>query len=368
MKIIFVGGGTGGHFYPLMAVADKVIAKYKEEGTNVPLLYYFGEKNLNSEMLKVRNIEYSYIPSGKKRLYFSLLNYLDIFKVLAGVIVAFFKLLIIYPDVVFSKSGYDSVPTCIAAFILRIPIVLHDSDSIPGRSSLLIGKLATRIAVSYKESIQYYKNKNIVAFTGQPILEKYLPKNISTPLVREGKKNILVVGGSQGSVKINDAVLEVLPELCAKYNVIHQTGPANFEDVKIRTGVILENYNKESYAVYPNIDLSFIYPEIDLVISRAGSMLFEFAAWGIPAIVIPISELVSRDQMNNALTCQKYGFVKVIFEDNLSSHLLLNSVDSLMSNEGKYKEMHESALRFREIYAADIIAKELVEIIKSHYN
>lgn len=329
MKIVFTGGGTGGHFYPLMAVAESLRIATAENKLADPKMYYFGEKNYNPVMLEDRGITYKHIPSGKNRLYFSLSNFIDYFKIFYGIIIAFFKLLFIYPDLVFSKGGYDSVPTCLAAFLLRIPVIMHDSDAIPGRASLLISRFAYRIAVSYKESVRFYKRQDRVAVTGQPILNKYLPNNDFKREYKEGKKNILVTGGSLGSQKINDTILEILPELCAKYNVIHQTGEANIEDVKSRSSVILVNYNKDAYAPYATLDFSKIYNQIDLVIARAGSSMFEFAAWQIPSIIIPINKTVSRDQVINAEAALGTGFIKMINEENLSSHLLLNVINKI---------------------------------------
>lgn len=366
MKIVYTGGGTSGHFYPLMAVNERVKRLSYKEKLVEPQEYYFASKEMDAKMLKNRNIKYSYVPSGKKRLYFSLLNYIDIFKVGFGVIIAFFKLLFIYPDVIFSKGGFDSVPTCLAAFILRIPIILHDSDSIPGRASLLISKFASRVAVSYPESISYYSDKNKVAYVGQPILDKYTPEpNFNREIKLSGRKNILIVGGSSGSVKINDTVLAVLPELMSRYNIIHQTGVDNYADVKLRTNVILESYNLEAYAVYPTLDFSKIYRDVDLAVTRAGSTLFELAAWQIPSIVIPINETVSRDQVRNADSFFRKGISKVLNENNMTPNILLNSIVNIFEKEN-YQNMVNACKALDSKNGADKIAEEILSICYSH--
>ena len=366
MKIVIVGGGTAGHFYPLMAVTEEVKKQAVLDKVVDPQIYYFGEKNYNPKMLEERGVMYVYIPSGKNRLYFSFLNFLDIFKVFGGTIYAFFKLLVIFPDVIFSKGGYDSVPTCLAAFMLRIPIVMHDSDSVPGRASLLVSRFAYRIAVSYPEAVKYFKNNAVVAVVGQPMLQKYTPAEDYIRNYKKGRKNILIVGGSSGSVKINDKILEVLPELCSVYNVIHQTGENNILDIKARSSVVLASYNKDAYAAYASLDFSKIYPDIDLVISRAGSVMFEFAAWQIPAIIIPISSEVSRDQESNAYAMEKLGAIKVVLEENLTSHLLLNLIASILDDNAKYESMTAAAKSNTKFGASNAIAKEIVKIIASH--
>ncbi len=366
MKIILVGGGTAGHFYPLMAVTDKIRKEVISQKLQDPKIYYFGEKNYDNNMLTDRGVKYSYIMSGKNRLYFSFKNFIDIFKTLMGIKIAFWKLLFIYPDVIFSKGGYDSVPTCIAGYLLRIPIIMHDSDSIPGRASLLISKMASRIAVSYESTSKHYTDQSIVAYTGQPIMEKYTPPEDFKREESVGKKNILITAGSQGSQKINDTVLEILPELTAKYNVIHQTGASSIDDVKLRSSAILENYNKNSYAPYASIDFTKVYPQIDLIISRGGSSMFEFVAWQIPSIIIPIPENVSRDQTMNAINSEKNGIVKVIREDNLSGHLLMHIMSTILEDSQTYENMVRACKDNYKKDGAIKIAKEIINICQSH--
>ena len=367
MKIIYTGGGTGGHFYPLMAVSEQVRKLVYKNILVFPIEYYFSSKNTYSEMLSSKNIKYSWIPSGKNRLYFSLLNFTDVFKLAFGVIVAFFKLLFIYPDVIFSKGGYDSLPTCFAAFILRIPIIMHDSDSVPGRASLLVSRFAYRIAVSYEESIKYFKYIDKIAYTGQPILEKYTPPTDFERAYNENpRKNILVMGGSSGSSKINDAILAILPQILGRYNLIHQVGDDNLEDIKSRTSVILKDYNAEAYAAYGSLDFSKIYPSVDIVVTRAGSSLFEIASWQLPSIVIPISEQVSRDQTSNANVFYRKGMSHTINENNLSPNLLLSLISDIVDNKEEYKKMVNACKNISNKNAGEIIANEIIEICYSH--
>ncbi len=369
MKIVFTGGGTGGHFYPLMAVAEEILKETYAQKLIQPKLYYYASSSYNDSMLYERGIVYTYIPSGKLRLYFSLENVSDMFKVVFGIVKALFKLLVIYPDVVFAKGGYDSVPTSVAAWILRIPIIIHDSDTVTGRANLLISKFATRIAVSYPEAVKNFKDQSAVACTGQPIIDKYLPDTKFVRVYNDGKlkkQTILVTGGSQGSVKINDCVLEVLPELISKYNIIHHTGPSNIEDVEKRVSVILHDYDKSGYTARASLDFSNIYPHVDLAISRAGSTLFEFASWQIPAIIIPIPESISRDQVSNAYAAERAGFVKVLLENNLTPHLLLADIEKILQSQGTYEHMVISAKNFNNPNAANTIAKEILSIVLLH--
>ena len=244
MKIVFTGGGTGGHFYPIIAVAEEINNIAKEQKLLTPQLYYIAPEKYDARALYENNITFKKSSAGKVRRYFSLWNFIDKFKTGIGVIKATIQLFTIYPDVVFSKGGYASFPTVFATKILRIPLIIHESDAVPGRVNLWAGKFAVKIAVSYPEAVSYF-DKRKVAFTGNPVRSELFT------LAKEGaheylklEKNIptiLVLGGSQGAKKINDTLMEALPRLVDKYQIIHQTGKKNFEEIKSTTRIILED-------------------------------------------------------------------------------------------------------------------------------
>lgn len=151
MRIGFVGGGTGGHFFPLIAVAEKL----NNSGQN-PELYYFGPDAYDATALQKHQITFVSCPAGKLRRYFSIQNFFDVFRNFFGVFIAIWKLYIIYPDVIFSKGGYTSVPILLAARFLRIPVVIHESDAIPGRANKLATKQARYVAIAYDDAAQFF--------------------------------------------------------------------------------------------------------------------------------------------------------------------------------------------------------------------
>ena len=222
MKIVFTGGGTGGHFYPIIAVAREMNAIAREKKLFELKLFYFGPDPYDSRALYENGIGFKQSTAGKLRRYFSLLNFSDLFKTTLGSIRSIWQLYRIYPDVVFSKGGYASFPTVLAARILRIPVVIHESDASPGRVNSWAGKFARKVAVSYPETSGFFetKNKN-VALTGNPIRRElydigkksgndFLKFDLEVP-------TLLIIGGSQGSQRINDAVLDSLAKLVEKY-------------------------------------------------------------------------------------------------------------------------------------------------------
>ncbi len=376
MRVVLTGAG-GGHFYPLIAVAERVKKEAEDQKIIDADIYFLSDKEYNKKLLDEKNIKFIKIPSGKLRLYFSINNFFDPIKSFLGFFVALFQLFKIYPDVVFAKGGYASIPVVFAAKLLFIPIIVHESDSTPGRTNILAAKLAKRVAVSYLNAAKYFNQKK-TAYTGQPIMQEYLPtKSQIEKKVLDTKndifssenqrKNILVIGGSQGSEIINNTVLESLPELLEKYNIIHQVGDNNLKAVEIASEVLLKNnpYRK-NYHFFPFGELSKFYESADLCITRAGSTLFELSAWGIPSVIIPITNSNNNHQMTNAYIFEKAGCAIVIEEINLKRNILVNTIGDIIENKDKYQRLQLNNIENFKAGAAETIAEEIVKIGISH--
>lgn len=373
MKILLTGGGTGGHFYPVIAVAEALRDLAKERKLIEPLLYYAAPEPYDAEALVENDITFVRTSAGKLRRYFSILNFFDFFKTAWGVTVSVFRIFFLYPDVIFGKGGYASFPTLLAGRLFRIPVVIHESDTVPGRVNRWAGKFAARIAVSYPKAAEYFP-KDKVAVTGNPIR-----KGIRTPAT-EGAHEflklerevpvILVIGGSQGAVALNDVILRALPDLLADFQVIHQTGPANFAEVEQLASVILANSPYKTryrpFAYLDNLAMRMSAGAASLVISRAGSGIFEIAAWGKPAILVPIPTDIVKDQTENAYTYARGGGAVVIDQNNLSPTLLASEIRRIMQNPDLYNRMRLGAQASSTTDAAAIIADELLRIGISH--
>ena len=163
MKIVFTGGGTGGHFYPVIAVAQKVNQIIDSEHILGAKLYYISDSPYDKKMLVENELMFEQVSTGKMRTYFSVKNFSDIFKTFFGVINAIFKLFSIYPDVIFGKGGYASFPVMFAARILHIPVIIHESDSAPGRVNKWAGRFAKKIAISFPEAAEYFSKEKTIA-------------------------------------------------------------------------------------------------------------------------------------------------------------------------------------------------------------
>jgi len=376
MKIVFTGGGSGGHFYPIIAVAEEVNTIVEEKKLLSPKLFYIGPEPYDKQALYENSIDFRQSPAGKLRRYFSLKNVTDIFKTLTGIIGSFWQLYNIYPDVVFSKGGYASFPTLVAARVLRIPVIIHESDAVPGRVNKWSGKFAKKIAISYSETASYFDSKK-VALTGIPV------RRTLYSIAREGGRQFLeldknvptlfIMGGSQGSRRINETILDSLPKLVENYQIIHQVGKGNAEEIKKTSAFILrESKYQNRYHAYDFLNplaLRMSAGAATIIISRAGSgTIFEIATWSIPAIIIPIPETISHDQTKNAFAYARSGAASVIEEKNLSSNLLISEINRINENSELRASMKESAKKFATPNAARTIAEALVTIALAHEN
>ncbi len=373
MKILLTGGGTGGHFYPIIAVAESIRKIAKQDKLLDPTLYYMAPTQYDDRALFENNIIFKKSYAGKVRRYFSILNVTDVFKTLIGVLKAIVNVWNMYPDVVFAKGGYVSFPALFAARLLGIPVVIHESDSHPGRVSLWAGKFAKGVAISYKEAAAYFP-KSHVAFTGNPVR-----KEIIDP-IREGARDflklddavpvILVLGGSQGSQRINEALIGILPDLVKNYYVIHQTGKDNIDEMNHTTEVILDkSIHRDRYKAYAFLDtlaLRMAAGVASLIISRAGSTIFEIALWKVPAIIIPIPEEISHDQTSNAFAYEAAGACSVIEEVNLTPHVLESEIQRIFERPQIAEAMRKGAESFAHRDAADKIAHEIIKIALGH--
>lgn len=368
MRILFVGGGTGGHFYPLIAVAESL-----NESSLKPELYYMGPTPYNAEDLKKNNITFISCPAGKSRKYSSILNYFDVFVNMFGLIVAIFKLFLLYPDVIFSKGGYTSVPVLLAARLLFIPVVIHESDAVPGRANKLAQNQARYIAIAHDDVAQFFPAKK-VALVGIPIRKAILNIN-ADPFTALGLANnkplIYVTGGSSGAERLNNLIATSLNELLPYYRVFHQVGEANLQTVKLTAEELVQDKSLlADYYIESSVSaetVSLLMDAASVIVTRAGSTsLFEIAHHGKPSIVIPIPEDISRDQRSNAYSYARSGAAIVLEEHNLSPHLLIQEINTIISDPAKAMAMGEAARAFSYPDASKKIADILISIGHEH--
>lgn len=386
MRILYTGGGTGGHIYPIVAVAEK--AKKLARLNNIELEeVYLGAPEDFSYLLEQSGIKVQKIMSAKKRKYFDPRNLLDLPKFFISIIQAFWKVFWIMPDVLFSKGGPGSYPVVLACSFYHIPIMIHESDSIPGKANFWACKKAMRIGISFAsardEFINYFQKpeekqriESKIALVGNPVRDFFVTSqdDINKAIMKksfgfdEQKPLILVICGSQGAVRINDFFLLIAANLTESgIQVLHQTGIKNFEGFNNELRVVLEGTtHKANYKSVPYFDKNIkdAYLAADLIISRAGSgSIAEISVMGRPSILVPIpDEVVGAHQIKNAFEYSQTGAAIMIEEENLKAHIFIDQIKKVLNDSSRYETMSTAAKKFSMPKASEIIATELLNL------
>lgn len=369
MRILFAGGGTGGHFFPILAVIRELKEIAEEKRVLDAELFYMGPDEFGRDLLKHEGVTSIAISTGKFRRYLSLQNMIDALKVPVGIFQAVWNMFLVMPDVIFSKGGYGAFPAVVAGIIFRIPIIIHESDAIPGKTNAFTAKFAKRVGVAFAQTAEFFP-KEKTALVGIPIRKRILGGSRENARehfdIFSAHPTVGFIGASQGSQKINDTVLSVLKELTDEFEVIHQTGEKNQQQVKEEAAVILEFAHKERYHLAGFLDepaMRDFYAASDVIVSRASaSSIFEIAAWGKPSILIPLPHAAQDHQRSNAYAYAASGGAVVIEEQNLTAHILLSEIKKIIGNREKMKQMSFGAQKFSRIDAAAIIAKEILAL------
>lgn len=337
-KIVLTGGGTAGHVTPNLALTEIL----KKQGWDIE---YIGSiDGIEKNLVINENIKYHGIKSGKLRRYFSLENFTDPFKVLAGVFQAYSIIKKIKPNVVFSKGGFVTVPVIFGAYLNKIPVIIHESDLTPGLANKISIPMAKKVCVSFPETIQHLKsNKGI--YTGTPIRQDILKGNKDNGYkicnFNSNKPILLIIGGSLGSGFINNQIRNILDNLLENFQVVHVCGKGNYKaefDSKL-------GYKQFEYV---NQELADIFSITDIIVARAGSnSIFEFLNLRKPNLLIPLSKKSSRgDQILNANSFEKQGYSKVIQEEEINSEKLLFEINQLYKDKDIYIEkMQKSQIK-----------------------
>ena len=331
IRIVLTGGGTSGHVTPNIALVPEL----SKIGYDIS---YIGSRNgIEKELVEKVGVAYYSINTGKLRRYFDLKNITDIFRVADGLRQAYFLLGRLKPDIVFSKGGFVSCPVVWAAWLRKIPVVIHESDMTPGLTNKLSIPFAKKVCYTFPESARYItKEKGVL--TGIPIRGSLLSgnKNEGGKLCgfTDSKPVIAVIGGSLGSEKINGIVRNVLQSLLKDFNVCHICGKGNVKPEFNGTG----GYKQFEYLAD---GLPHIFALADMVVSRAGAtVLFELLALKKPNLLIPLSRAASRgDQILNAQSFEKRGFSRVLPEEELDERTFLTHIAGLYNMKGAYSEV-----------------------------
>lgn len=327
-RIILTGGGTAGHVTPNIALLPRL----KELQYDI---HYIGSYHgIEKELIEQFGIPYHGISTGKLRRYLSVRNFTDPFRVMKGLGEAKNLIKILKPDVIFSKGGFVSVPVVAAGRRRHVPTIIHESDMTPGLANKLSFPSATKICCNFPETLSLLPQGKAV-LTGSPIRQellsgdKYKARDFLN--FHSDKPVIMIIGGSLGSVTVNEAVRGILPELLKSYQVIHLCGSGKIDE---------SLQGLEGYAQFEYIkeELRHLFALTDIVISRAGAnAICELLALHKPNLLIPLSSGASRgDQILNARSFERQGFSVVLEEEELSKEVLLHTINALYENKDAY--------------------------------
>ena len=326
--IVLTGGGTAGHVTPNIAM----IPRLQELGYTIS--YIGSHDGIEKKLIEDFKIPYYGISSGKLRRYFDPKNFSDPIKVLKGYLQARKLLRKLNPDIIFSKGGFVTVPVVIAGKHKKIPTIIHESDMTPGLANRLCIPSATKVCCNFPETVAHLPAEKAV-LTGTPIREELLSgdANVARNLTgfTSDKPVILIIGGSLGSVAVNDAIRKVLPQLLEQFQIIHLCGKDKLDESLVNTpGYAQYEYIKE--------ELADLFALADIVVSRAGAnAICEISALEKPNLLIPLSAKASRgDQILNARSFEHLGYSMVLEEEELSDGILVDAINSLYANRQTY--------------------------------
>ena len=317
VKIVLTGGGTAGHVMPHIAM----IPAYRRHGWE---LFYVGSYGIEKTLIEKEGIPFHPIQTGKLRRYLSKENLTDLFRIVCGFIQSVRLLRRIKPDLVFSKGGFVSVPVAYAAWLLRIPVVSHESDLTPGLATKLLAPFCRFIFYAFPDTAKHIavKDKAEAGIPVRPSLFKGIKeRGLALCGFERGIPVLLVMGGSLGSERVNKALQDALPDLVLSWQVVHLTGKGK--------GISFSHPRYKGFE-YVNEGLEDIFATTDAVISRAGAnSLFELKALRKPMLLIPLDIGSRGDQILNADSFAKQGWAMVLSERNLTPQTLKDHLQSL---------------------------------------
>lgn len=350
MKILLTGGGTVSHVLPVLLVAKSLSNNRRNR-----LLYVGSRNGIEKSLVKEFSIDSKMILVGKRRSYFSILNYYDFLKTFIGIIQTFFIFILFKPEAIFSKGGYVTVPVLFWTKVFKVPLVLHESDVVLGQANRWGLRFAKKICLGFP--VEYY-NENIplekAIYTGIPVRNDFL----QAPIKSGERLKILITGGTQGSQKINNIILEIMDQLLEKYEIYHITGALDFEKFK--------KINNINYHLFDFTNqMPKIMRDADLVVSRSGaSTMMEISATGKASILIPLESAKGEHQMENAKIFKNNNAAVVVTEKNLSSSSLLSIINNLMEDNELRNLLAHHVKSFYQPRSIESIVETIFESVK----
>lgn len=357
MRVIVAAAGTGGHIYPAIAIIDKI----KENDKNSEVLYIGTTDRMEKDIIPGLGIEYRGIPMAgidRKNIFKNVSVFIKYKKAISSAkkIIKEFK-----PDVVVGVGGYISAPVIYAAHKLKVKVVIHEQNSIPGMTNKMVAKYASKICVSMPDAAKYFDSKKVV-YTGNPRSQQIIdvPKIRKSAFnIRDNKKLVIIVMGSLGSTTISAKLKEMISSFSKKdYEVMIVTGKKYFDSFK-------KLNCPENVTLVPFLE-NFInlLKDTDLIVSRAGaSTIAEITAIGLPSILVPSPYVTNNHQFVNAKELEDAGACKILEEKDFSSETLVPMIDEVLNNTGLYNSMKLAAKGLGVTDSADRVYNVISKLV-----
>ncbi|MDD4123143.1 MAG: UDP-N-acetylglucosamine--N-acetylmuramyl-(pentapeptide) pyrophosphoryl-undecaprenol N-acetylglucosamine transferase [Candidatus Pacebacteria bacterium] len=382
IRILLISGGSGGHVFPVIAVYERLleyVSSFKEKGYVLEIAYLGNDdytiKYFENTDILIKKIQSTRLNSkGVKKMF-------DVFKLARAFIDSFIFILGYMPDVVFAKGCFASLPGLFISRLFKINYFLHESDIVPGKVNTMFVKNSVKTFISFKET-EHYLPENKVKLVGNPIRKAIKGArsldNIESKKILGFEENmpcVLVLGGSQGALSLNDLVLNGLHSILEKNSLIVQTGDNNYAFFKQQVDLIFDGIVREedmqkrlvfqgSFGDNDETSISVVYSACDLVVARSGAgNLFEIAYNKKPSILIPLPNSSSDHQMKNALNYSQATSAIVLEQDNVKSSTLVSTINSVLSDVDLYRKMAKGTENFSLFDGDSLIAKDIVKFL-----
>lgn len=361
--MILTGGGTGGHIFPAIAIATE----FKNRFPNSEILFVGTRKGLEKEIVTKNGFKLEFISAkglarGLKKELLALPLFLIKSFLESWMILKKFR-----PHIVVGTGGYVSLPVVLMANLMGKKTLIQEQNSFPGLTTRILSLIAERVCLSYESSIKYFISKKKLIVLGNPIRREILLGDKEEGLkkfnLKPDKKTVFILGGSQGSKRINQAIKEGVSYLEQFDNIqlLWQTGEKDFEEIK--------NFMKEkklTSTVLPFIqDIADAYAVSDLLVCRSGALtLAEVTACGKPSILIPYPFATADHQRYNALFLEERGAAEIILEKELKGENLTEEIIQLLMDDNRLKEMSKNSLALAKPFATSQIVDEMERLLK----
>lgn len=368
IRILLTGGGTGGHIYPGIVIADEV----KRLNPAVKILFVGTQRGLESKVVPPLGYEIKYIDVRYFIRRLTLKNFAVAYKALAAIPAAKKIIREFKPDVVIGTGGYVSGPVVFAATRLKVPTLIHEQNAFPGLTTRLLAKRVTRVAVSHAEAVKRLKSGTAVVVTGHPVRRDFYAEEPGHFRQKEGigpeQKLVIVVGGSGGALKLNQVTLAAAPSLIEDPGtVLIQVAGSRYypwvQGERAKMGLSPDQEKRYRLLEYLH-DMPGAMRDCDLIVSRSGGMVHELTVTGCPALLVPSPNVTDDHQLHNARSMARAGAALVIEESQLTSERLAQEIKTLLGAPRKLDSMAAAAKAMGKPEAGSRLAKIALEIIK----